>query len=936
MVKRSPTLPRPLFRARNVRLIFPAVAFFAMAGTVAGIADPGPRSPIAATTENLSQRRKGAERQRSQNADARVQKSEVAEEWRIANGGTSSRRPHVARENDATKDESQSAETRRQELEVADSAPLDVQCSMLTVQCSASTTSPPIHPTTQLRNHSTTFASLASAIAHAQSLHPTEDHPVLIQLGPGTYDLRFTNYNLQFGEGGNSLPTTNFREAGGSPAPATVAVVAAIGDRGGTAAAGRTNVERQMSNVNSIVHRASCIWHLNLRHIYFAGAGYEFTRIVCDRIIVDPDAITGFRDLQLDAVVELGDSFLPVHNVQVREVEMRDGQLDGLWRDAAGAVHLSRLSAETGRRDELPRRHEDTKGDQSDGHVERGGPTSNVECRMSFLAAPDPDATNTFVLKSGDSMTGALSVPQLSVGFTGALFAVSGCAYPQANGLYRFGNALHMGVPVYQNDHGSVMYLWIPYFWLIAPSLTCNYYSAYAVSHYGYYMGNSVPPAAWRDGVTVSPVAQQLLPSARFHGARLEFVADGITKSDAATYGQVLAADAALHDAIDDVRTTSVTHTHFSAATNVLLDVSIRTINTLRDEQLATQALLRVYVDTQDAALSNAVVRMQRGFVFRGQTNELLRESAQEEPPQTLVPARYQSVRSAADGLLHVIEVYVGKNPAPPLLLIRAGENIFGDVVGTAPADGKPRDGWQRYVCVPPAPITVNQQYCFGADKGTFPALDVRMTRGYPRGRAYVKPVFPSPGGWDDNYDLAFRVRLQQTRETHSVCVDEHGIAISNAAFTIDGQDIDARYVNSTGDTMSGVLSVPSLEVTMPVHWHVGSATSRADIVLEHGAAELRANAGDLRLAAPGYSVRAMAPLALCSNQCGSAVIAAGSDRVFVTRPGLPAAAVVIVSAVGNVSGAPFTVIVPGHGFWIRLPTVQSLEAVLNYAILTW
>jgi len=229
-------------------------------------------------------------------------------------------------------------------------------------------------------------SSLSSAIADALALNPTEDNPVLIQLAPGLYTV----------DDENALPATNLKSrdtvaaiadrgspAGGSPASlATAASPFPKGGEGdfgagaaGPADAGRTNVERPTSNVtpDSIKFQASnpvqrptsnvtpAIWHLSLRHIYFAGAGPECTRIVCDRIIVDPDTITGFRDLHLDAVVELGDSFLPVHNVQVRDVEMRGGQLDGLWRDAAGAAHLSRLSAETGSTDELPRRHEDTK-----------------------------------------------------------------------------------------------------------------------------------------------------------------------------------------------------------------------------------------------------------------------------------------------------------------------------------------------------------------------------------------------------------------------------------------------------------------------------------------------------------------------------------------------------------------------------------------------
>jgi hypothetical protein len=134
-------------------------------------------------------------------------------------------------------------------------------------------------------------ASLDRALALAHALAPSEAMPVLIRLGQGAF-----------------------------PAPTIKSLAASDFSPG---------------------H-----WWLTHQHIYFAGNGPDNTRILAARIIIDPAAITGFKDLMLDATVELGDSFLPVNNVQVREHEATGGQLDGLWRDAAGAVHVSRFSAE--------------------------------------------------------------------------------------------------------------------------------------------------------------------------------------------------------------------------------------------------------------------------------------------------------------------------------------------------------------------------------------------------------------------------------------------------------------------------------------------------------------------------------------------------------------------------------------------------------------
>jgi len=55
---------------------------------------------------------------------------------------------------------------------------------------------PPVAATIAVSNAPVTLSAI---IVRAQALNPTEDNPVLIQLGPGVYtiyDLRFTNYDL--------------------------------------------------------------------------------------------------------------------------------------------------------------------------------------------------------------------------------------------------------------------------------------------------------------------------------------------------------------------------------------------------------------------------------------------------------------------------------------------------------------------------------------------------------------------------------------------------------------------------------------------------------------------------------------------------------------------------------------------------------------------
>lgn len=79
-------------------------------------------------------------------------------------------------------------------------------------------------------------------------------------------------------------------------------------------------------------------WYADLAHVYFCGNGMRNTRIVAEKITIPPTAITGFKDIAIEAVMDIGDQFIPVENVRVMDVKKNTGQLDGIYYNAAGEL----------------------------------------------------------------------------------------------------------------------------------------------------------------------------------------------------------------------------------------------------------------------------------------------------------------------------------------------------------------------------------------------------------------------------------------------------------------------------------------------------------------------------------------------------------------------------------------------------------------------
>ena len=82
-------------------------------------------------------------------------------------------------------------------------------------------------------------------------------------------------------------------------------------------------------------------WEISFKWIYFAGNGSENTRIVADKIEINSEAITSFKDIYIDSVLDIGDNFVQVDNIKVLQLEKKEGKLEGVWQNAIGKLQIS-------------------------------------------------------------------------------------------------------------------------------------------------------------------------------------------------------------------------------------------------------------------------------------------------------------------------------------------------------------------------------------------------------------------------------------------------------------------------------------------------------------------------------------------------------------------------------------------------------------------
>jgi len=137
-------------------------------------------------------------------------------------------------------------------------------------------------------------------------------------------------------------------------------------------------------------------------------------------------------------------------------------------------------------------------------------------------------------------------------------------------------------------------------------------------------------------------------------------------------------------------------------------------------------------------------------------------------------------------------------------------------------------------------------------------------------------------------------------------------------------------YVLKAGDTMSGALTMSSAG-----DWHVGSAQTRADVVLKHSAAQIRSENGNVTVAAAANCVISLQSFAqLSAEQFGRATIPAGDNEVQVTGNPVTTSAVILLTPCSAVAGAPYAQI-DGATFWVKLPADAAQDTVINYLILS-
>jgi len=80
------------------------------------------------------------------------------------------------------------------------------------------------------------------------------------------------------------------------------------------------------------------VWNVDCKWINFRGNGIRNTSIDADLIIIDSEAITGLDDLAVRGCLDIGNTILPVCNVEIMELKKEDGVLDGVWQNLEGTI----------------------------------------------------------------------------------------------------------------------------------------------------------------------------------------------------------------------------------------------------------------------------------------------------------------------------------------------------------------------------------------------------------------------------------------------------------------------------------------------------------------------------------------------------------------------------------------------------------------------
>ena len=595
-------------------------------------------------------------------------------------------------------------------------------------------------------------------------------------------------------------------------------------------------------------------WTLTCAHVYFSGNGINNTKIIADSIAISPEAVTGFKDISLDAIMDIGDAFLPVQQVKVMSLKKTTGQLDGVWYDAAGRLTVSKSEDQTA----TSISHDNDDVDHLPGEGGESMPGDGPQ-----FVIPDEDATNTFVLKTGDTMTGALELNRITMclSLTNG-YMMTGCSTPACNGFYSTNGNSSGGALVYQNVSNMFMYRYPPggktptYWQIYSTAGSASFYSRYI--DYGY----DPPVGAWSDG-TLSTAVSTNKPNIDFGTGAAINLRDGISENDAATVGQLNSVSNNLKGYVDNKEFGS-SNIADNASTSAKIATGAITETKLGSSSV-TAAKLGTYAVTVaklhsgvDDRYVNAEGDTLTGFL-----------TLVGDPTNAMHAATMNYVEASVEDAISNIQ----ESFQSPLHVLSDGDRVFDTCSSGANAIYSPfivqtfvipdcrLKSIQTTVGSPPeqpflhvqlfrGEVTSStnclaefNQTCYGGNvtlnfnnlsltNGSYSLrlewyLDevtygnIHMTGGYQEysdGKCYYN------GSWDLNYDMYLRVSYDIDASTIGTGTPDHGID-NNGLFVggsveidgttyidgdliYNGQDTDDRYVNVAGDTITGNLTI--------------------------------------------------------------------------------------------------------------------------------
>ncbi|RLC31517.1 MAG: hypothetical protein DRH37_02875 [Deltaproteobacteria bacterium] len=161
----------------------------------------------------------------------------------------------------------------------------------------------------------------------------------------------------------------------------------------------------------------------------------------------------------------------------------------------------------------------------------------------------DITISEKFVDQAGDTMAGPLLVNKIEMySTTNQGYLVAGCSYENANGIYQLApNYYNDSAPVYQNANNIFMfrYLWIEdgnishHYWTFSDTLVNNISQPFPTPCYDYSTSSSsTPPEEWNQSTVIGPTHPQA-PVIDFAGGKGINLATCTTTNDIANKGYV-------------------------------------------------------------------------------------------------------------------------------------------------------------------------------------------------------------------------------------------------------------------------------------------------------------------------------------------------------------------------------------------------------------